>query len=242
MRALFVTTTAACLAAALTGCGAGVRHAPKPAQLAGSALPVEVQVKTDKPVRGEVSWRVYPETRYETLTLSRRAGQLWTFLPTEAVAPGSTVEYFIDVTRDGKLYALGTPARPYATDILGATEFTLSQLSAHVYSGYAGEDVRLELRTGSNRLGESVGQPLVELLVPGLPGSNVTPMDPSRNGYATTIDGDAVGPGTWSYAIEVPVGDEIFRLPEAGFYSFTVQLPPPPPVREKTVIIETDRD
>ncbi len=224
MRATSAILAGLGLMAAL-GCSR-IQHRYVPYHAAGQALPVEVVVphKPDVPVRGTVYHRFPGQGHYASTPLQARGGQLWALLPTESVPPDGAVEYYIDVTRDGKLIAMGSPAAPYVVTFLDEIGLILANLEHRVVASDTIHPVQIILLTGRG----AVDQPTACYQMPGVPGDIRAPMEPDgRGNFSITIPSRAVSPGTWRYAIEVPVAGQMHRLPPQGYQSFMVCEPPP---------------
>ena len=212
-------TVTACLIVA-TGCGR-VHHTFRPNQPAGTALPVEVTVKhkADQMVSGTVYHRMTGMTAFDSARMQPRAGQLYALLPTQDSLPLDTCEYYIDVNRDGKMFALGSPGSPYVVTFLDQEEMILSNLNDRPIASDAGHEVRIVLEARN----QPIDQPYAVYRMPGVPGNIRTPMESDGYGnYQVIVPPHAVRPGTWRYAIEVPLNGSTYRIPKQGYRSFTV--------------------
>ena len=218
MRA-FSASAAVCLFV-LLGCSR-IQHGSRPYHAAGTDLPVEVVVehKPDELVSGTVYHRDSGYGAYEAHRMQLRADRLWALLPTDHLHPDDTVEYYIDVTKDGKLHALGSPGSPYVVTILDQAGMILASLQDRPYAGDEDHQVRIVLLTGH----QPIDQPGVVYQMPGVPGDITAPMEADgRGNYHLIIPARAVVPGTWRYAIEVSFDGQKYRLPRHGYRSFVV--------------------
>ncbi|MCZ6444720.1 MAG: hypothetical protein O6758_00900, partial [Planctomycetota bacterium] len=104
---------------AALGCSR-VQHSFHSYQPVGTALPVEVAVKhkDSEPVSGTVYHRMAGAGAYQATPMQLRAGQLWALLPTEDLQPQDTAEYYIDVNKAGRQYALGSPGSPFVVTFM----------------------------------------------------------------------------------------------------------------------------
>ncbi len=219
MRGMRGVVAALCLPAVL-GC-TRVHHAYTPLQAAGSAVSVEVFVNRggDEPVTGTVYYRTFAGGPFETAPMQVRGETLWASLPTGFLQPEETVEYYIDVTKNGKLITLGTPGHPYVVTFKDAMGMVLATLSDRPYASDDEHPVHLVLFAGDH----PIQQPQAIYQMPGVPGDIRAPMEADgRGNYRLVIDAHAVSPGTWRYAIEVPLEGQVVRLPRLGFRSFVV--------------------
>ena len=209
----------------LTGCGVTVRHQPAAFQPIGTALPVEVShnFDNDAKVEGVVHYRVNPGSTFAQAAMQMRGGQLWTMLPTEDLARDECVEYYIDIDGDGKLYALGSPGRPFVTTFLDRTGMIIANLHATIHASDTNDDVVIVLHTKQ----APVREPVVEYFMPDVPGVVRAPMDPNAYGdFVIVIPAHAVRAGTWRYALEMDVEGYAHRIPEQGFGAFDVRPAP----------------
>ncbi len=198
-----------------------VHHAYTPLRAAGTAVSVEVSINrgADEPVGGTVHYRTFAGGSYEAVPMQARGEQLWASLPTSFLKPEETVEYYIDVTKNGKLITLGTPGSPYVVTFKDAVGMLLATLADRPYASDDDHDVHLVLFAG----GQPIEQPQAVYQMPGVPGDIRAPMEADgRGNYRLVIEAHAVSPGTWRYAIEVPYEGQMFRLPRQGFRSFVV--------------------
>ncbi|MHC5024036.1 MAG: hypothetical protein ACYTGG_09000 [Planctomycetota bacterium] len=221
-----------CLVASL-GC-TRVHHSYQPFVAAGTALPVEVAVKfkSGQPVSGTVHHRVSGQGAYHATPMQVRAGQLWAVLPTGHLQPQDTVEYYIDVTRDGSMHALGSPASPYVVTMLDRTELILSRLSDRPIASDEDHPVRIVLVAS----GQPVEQPRATYQIPGIPGEIRAEMDnDGRGNFHIIIPPAVVRAGQWKYSIEVPLEGETYRLPQQGYRTFHVK-----PVKRETKRMVTE--
>ncbi len=62
--------------------------------------------------------------------------------------------------------------------------------------------------------------------MPGVPGDIQARMELDHHGnYHIEIPAAAVSPGTWRYAIEVPLQGSVHRFPREGYRTFDVLVP-----------------
>ncbi len=210
------------------GC-ASVRHDFQPYRAAGSELPIEVEVRGGDAgdMHGTVHYRRDGRGVFMTQPLELRANRLSAILPTADAHPEDVVEYYIDVNRDGKLVPLGTPGQPYVVTFLDADQMILTHLTDECMHRDAHHEVRLSLLTD----GQRIEQPEVVYQMPGVPGNIRSGMEPDRNGnFHVVIPADTVTPGTWRYAIEVPINGRAYRFPERGYRTFIVEQGYPPKI------------
>jgi len=231
MRRILAVLGALLGAFGLAACGASIRHAPRDIHPAGAALPVEVSLRGvgDEPVSGVVHFRASPAAPYSAAEMARRAHQLWTLLPTEALPPDTVVEYYIDVAAGDELLALASPGLPFHTTLLDRTAFILANLRAVAYASDELNDVEIVLDTN----GSPVEAPEIEYVLPNIPGVITAAMDPAgRHGFRLRVPPDSVIPGIWRYALVLRVDGQEFRIPETGFASFEVARAPRPHQRD----------
>lgn len=222
-----VKTIIACvLLTTLIGC-TRIKHHHEPLHAAGMPLPIEVTVK-HKPgqsVSGTVHHRTPDEPHYASTIMQLRADQLWAMVPTDHLPPNEQLQYYIDVTKDGQMTALGSPGAPYVVTLLDPAGMILAQLSDRSYATDDEHPVKIVLHANH----EPIEQPSLIYQMPGVPGDVRASMDPNgRGGYEVTIPPFAVRPGTWRYAIEVPLEGTVHRRPPQGYRSFSVATAPPP--------------
>ncbi len=205
----------------LAGCASPIGYRFEPYHPIGTSLPVEVAVK-HKPqqyVRGTVYYRTTGQGSFQTASMSLRGDRLWAVLPTDGLKSRDSVEYYVDVTKEDKLYTIGSPGSPFVATFLNETQLVFSRLQDHVVASDDRHPVHIVLVT--NR--QPVDQPSVVYRMPGVPGDISAPMQPDRYGnFVVVIPPYSVRPGTWQYAIEVGFDGETARLPVAGYRSFFV--------------------
>ena len=217
---------AGCCLLVTLGC-TRVHHRFTPRQVVGRTLPIEVTINHDAKdvVHGTIYYRTTGSTgsgQYESIRLQRRADQLWTMLPTENLQASDTIEYYIDVSKNGRMTALGSPASPFVVTVLDRTEMVLANLSDRANASDTEHEVQIILYARS----QPIGQPTVIYQIPGVPGNIRSPMEPDGHGnYHIVIPPNAVSGGTWRYAIEFALEGEQYRRPPLGYRSFVVQVP-----------------
>lgn len=228
MRAQSVIVAGFCLLV-LAGCST-VKHASAPYAVAGVDVPVEVAVryKEGDMVHGVVHHRrpnhggPFVET-----PMTLRADQLYAMVPGESTVPHDTLEYYIDVSKNGKLHAIGSPMKPFTKTFLEADQIVLTHLEDKPLATDAHHDVRLVLLTQA----QPVGSPSVIYQMPGVPGNIRSDMEKDfRGDYQVVIPSESVTPGTWRYAMEVTVNGTVYRFPERGYRSFQVGQGYPPKI------------
>lgn len=216
---------------AALGCSR-VQHSFHPYQPVGTALSVEVAVKhkDSEPVSGIVYHRMTGAGAYQATPMQLRAGQLWALLPTEDLQSQDTAEYYIDVNKARRQYALGSPGSPFVVTFMDQAGMILSSLRDKPFATDTAHEVRIVLQ-GANQL---VDQPTAVYQIPGVPGEIRAPMEADGYGnFQILIPPHAVRAGTWKYAIEISLNGEIIRMPQQGYQSFFVQ-----PARTHEVAVE----
>ncbi len=204
-----------------------VHHHYKPNQVVGRTLPVEVTIThdADDVVDGTVHYRTTGSagsSPYEAVRLQRRANQLWTMLPTEQLQADDTIEYYIDVMKNGRMTALGSPASPFVVTVLDRTGMVLASLSDRPIASDTEHEVQIILYARQ----QPIGQPTVIYQMPGVPGDIRSPMEADGYGnFRVVIPASVVNAGTWRYAIEFPLEGEHYRRPPLGYRSFVVSVP-----------------
>ncbi len=222
MNTFSVLVVGSC-ALVMVGC-TRVYHAYGPNHAAGASLPIEVTLayKPDDVVSGTVFYRPAGQGQYRAVTMKARADQLWAVLPTEQYAADEKLQYYLDVSRKGKLFAFGSPAAPYVVTFLAPTDLILANLSDGATSSDTEHPVIIALHAN----GQPIDQPTAIYQMPGVPGDIRAPMQPDRYGnYSITIPHTAVSAGRWQYAIEVPLDGKVYRRPAQGYRTFSVTWP-----------------
>lgn len=220
-------------AAILSGCS-GVHHTSQSYCLVGQPYPIEVHVslKETQTASGTVYYRSNKNFTYYPLPLLARGGGrvLSATLPASLSIANQTIEYYIDVMKNHKPYALRSPAVPYHVNVLTKQQLIYMKLRSKVKYGTAGDTVTFVLQTGDLR----VNHASLTYQAPGLPGVTTTPLRHHHHGQMTvTIPGRHVQAGWWNYRIEAEV-DGVYRvLPDdQDWDSFEVKQKPittPPP-------------
>jgi hypothetical protein len=210
----------------LVGC-AGVEHTPPKFALAGQPLPVVVKLNEDKSggaVSGVVHFRGAAEPAYHDTTLKPRGGrELSAELPTQDLAAGSAVQYYIDVQRGSTFVPLGSLEKPYVVRLVDEVELAVRNMRTEVRYSTAGRDVLIQLFTHDTKIdaAEVVYRP------PFLPGEARAPMQgpgtkAAPDHYILLIPDFAVHEGDWQYAVIVWINRKPYRLPAEGWDSFYV--------------------
>lgn len=201
-----------------------VHHRYEPYQAIGRPIPIEVSIKhkSDEPISGTVYHRSAGRFNYKATRLQARGEQLWAMVPTDGLQPDDTVEYYLDVVKDGRLTTLGTPGAPYVVTVLDQAGMVRNSLRDYPVASDSAHAVAIVL--SAHR--QPIEQPTALYQMPGVPGDVRAPMEADGHGnYKIVIPPAAVSPGTWRYAIEVPYNGQVFRLPEQGYRSFVVVEP-----------------
>lgn len=222
MKALTALAVGSC-ALVMAGC-TRVYHAYSPHHPANTSLPIEVTLthKPDQVVDGTVYYRPAGHGSYQAMPMSDRANQLWAVLPTENYGPDERLEYYLDVSKEGKPFAFGSPANPYEVTFLDRTGLILTSLMDQSIASDADHPVVITLYSR----GQPIDPPTVIYEMPGVPGEIRAAMQADDHGnYSVTIPRRTVRAGAWQYAIEVPLNGRVYRRPERGFRRFTVERP-----------------
>lgn len=222
MKALAVLAIGSC-ALFMFGC-TRVYHAYQPHHAAGTSMPIEVTLthKHDEAVSGTVYYRPAGQGQYKAVPLSERPDQLWAVLPTEDYEPDQRLQYYLDVAKEGKPFAFGSPGSPYEVTFLDQTDLILANLADEPTASDADHPVIIVLYAK----GQPIDQPTAVYQMPGVPGDIRAPMQRDSYGnYYITIPHTAVSAGTWQYAIEVPLDGQLHRRPEQGYRTFSVTWP-----------------
>lgn len=204
----------------LLGC-TRVHHRFEPFQAVGEPLAIEVSIthSPDELVTGTVHHRAPGEAAYRHTPMQVRGQQLWAMLPTDQLRPDDTIEYYLDVSKNGKLITLGSPARPYAVKVLDDAGMVRANIRAYTVASDTNNPVGIIL--AANR--QPIDQPTAMYRMPGVPGDIRAPMETDgRGNYHVFVPPPGVRAGTWHYAIEIPYRGQIFRVPRQGFRSFVV--------------------
>lgn len=221
MKAIAVFLAGSC-ALCMFGC-TRVYHRYSAIHPAGTTLPVEVTVthKRDQVVSGTVYYRALGQGPYDAVPMQVRAQQLWAVLPTEDYGAQDTLQYYIDVTKEGRLIPFGSPGSPYRVTFLDRTELILAGLA----DGPVASDTHHPVAIYLYARNQPIDQPTAVYQMPGVPGDIRAPMELDAYGnYSIVIPPAAVSAGTWRYAIEIPVDGQVHRRPRRGYRSFTVVL------------------
>lgn len=206
----------------LVGCGPS--HQRVSALEAGQVLHLAVKVPKDK--TADASGTVYyslPKSGgvYTSEAMQLRGRTLITTVDTRALLPGDRVAYYFDVFAGGEATSLGTPPKPYITDIVDRTELVQRSVGSSVSFGKAGQPIVFEL----DPAGYAVGKAVLSYTVPGLPGVVTQAMAPSNGVWVAKIPGERAAAGLWTWRIEAEIEGIVYTHPVAsgGVVNFTVK-------------------
>lgn len=207
----------------LCGC-TRVYHAYTPHHAVGTTVPIEVTLthKHGEAVSGTVYYRPAGQGQYKAVAMNDRADQMWAILPTERYGPDERLQYYVDVSKEGKLFAFGSPGSPYEITFLDQTDMILANLADEPIASDADHPVIIALYAK----GQPIEQPTAVYQMPGVPGDIRAPMKRDNYGnFYITIPSAVVIAGTWQYAIEVPLDGQVHRRPAQGYRTFSVTWP-----------------
>lgn len=210
-----------CCFLGLVGCGPS--HQKVPVLETGRVL--HLAVKLPKDSTADASGTVYysmsnTDGSYQSVPLDLHGRNLVTTLQTQSLAPGERVAYYFDVFAGGEATSLGSPQRPYITDIVDYTELIQRSIESKVTYGKAGQAIVFTL----DAAGFSVGKATVSYTVPGLPGVVTQTMAPTGRVWTAEVPGQRAAPGLWTWRIDAEIEGIDYTHPAAdgSFVNFTV--------------------
>ena len=211
----------ACCLSWFSGCGPS--HQRVPVLEAGQVLHLAVKVPKDS--TADASGTAYyslstGDGSFDSVPLQLRGQNLVTTLQTQSLGPGSQVAYYFDIFAGGEATSLGSPQRPFITDIVDYTELIQRSITSEVSFGKAGQPIVFKL--DPDRF--SVGKATLSYTVPGLPGVVTQVMAPSNGVWIAEVPGERAAPGLWTWRIDAEIEGIGYTHPDAngGFVSFTV--------------------
>lgn len=206
----------------LVGCGPS--HQKVPALEAGQVLHLAVKMPKDK--TADASGTAYysmsnSDGSYQSVPLELRGRNLVTTLQTQSLSPGQRVAYYFDVFAGGEATSLGSPQRPFVTDIVDYIELVQRSIASNVSFGKAGQPIVFKLDPASF----SVGRATLSYTVPGLPGIVTQAMAPTNGNWTAEVPGERAAPGLWTWRIDAEIEGIDYTHPTAdgAFVSFTVK-------------------
>lgn len=205
----------------LIGCGPS--HQRVPVLETGRVLHLAVKLPKDKTAdaNGTVYYSLPKSGGVYTSEAMKLSGRnLIATVDTRTLLPGDRVAYYFDVFAGGEATSLGTPPKPYITDIVDYTELVQRSVSSGVSFGKAGQPVEFHL--DPKRF--SVGKAVVTYTIPDLPGVVTQSMAPVNGKWVAEVPGLRVAAGTWSWRIEAEIEGIVYTHPVAdgGVVNFTV--------------------
>ena len=204
--------------------GCGPSHQRVPVLETGRVLHLAVKLPKDK--TADASGTAYyslstSDGSYQSLPLDLRGRNLVTTLQTQGLGPGEYIAYYFDIFAGGEATSLGSPQRPYITDIVDYTELIQRSITSNVSFGKAGHPIVFKL----DPAGFTVGKATLSYTVPGLPGVVTQTMAPTNGVWTAEVPGQRAAPGQWTWRIDAEIQGINYTHPAAdgGFVSFTVQ-------------------
>jgi hypothetical protein len=206
----------------LNGCGP-VQHRHEPSVEMGQVLPIVVylDVEPGQHVDGTVYYRLPEDPVFRGESMERIGDELHAGLPTQNLAAGESVAYYIHVLRDEQTHTFGSPAHPLKTLFLNREQYVREALEDQVDYGEAGERIRFVLRTGN-----VTAQKAEVIYEPPDTAATIQERMSRRfsNQWVLEIDGEDVAAGRWRYGIYVTVDGKLYLVPEFEPGTFLVRL------------------